>query len=107
MAERYEVLRRCIEQDRVEVVDHAYERMVERLFAIEGVIQGAARGTMIEDYLPTRGEDRVLVLHTEPDGTPMHTVWDMPLESGGPAVLVSAYRPDPDRWTAGFTRRKR
>ncbi len=103
---RFEVLQLCIAQDRLELADHAYERMAERLLDIEGIIQGAARGTMIEEYLLTRGEDRILVLHIEPDGTPMHTVWDMPLESDGSAVLVSAYQPDPERWTAGFTRRK-
>ena len=34
-------------------------------------------------------------------------VWGIPKESASPAVLVTAYRPDPERWSGDFNRRNR
>jgi hypothetical protein len=41
------------------------------------------------------------------DGNPIHAVWGIPRGSTSPAVLVTAYRPDPERWVDGFKRRKK
>ena len=37
----------------------------------------------------------------------LHVVWGIPKGHDGPAVLVTAYRPDPKRWNETFTERKR
>ena len=37
---------------------------------------------------------------------PIHAVWGIPKGHATPAVLVTAYRPDPSRWEDGFTRRR-
>lgn len=41
------------------------------------------------------------------DGHSIHAVWGIPSESLSPAVLVTAYRPDPKRWADDFNRRKK
>ena len=37
---------------------------------------------------------------------PVHVVWGIPKGESRPAVLVTAYRPDPDLWDSDFKRRK-
>ncbi|MFH1994217.1 MAG: DUF4258 domain-containing protein [Nitrospinota bacterium] len=48
----------------------------------------------------------VLLLLRDRLGGPIHVVWGIPKGVSSPAVLVTAYRPDADRWTADFLRRK-
>lgn len=40
-------------------------------------------------------------------GMPIHVVWGIPKGCDKPAVLVTAYRPDPGRWDETFTKRKK
>ena len=49
----------------------------------------------------------VLVLQQAVDGSPVHAVWGVPCGYNGPAVLVTAYGPDPNLWDETFTRRLR
>ncbi|MFV9644705.1 MAG: DUF4258 domain-containing protein [Desulfobacterales bacterium] len=44
----------------------------------------------------------VLVLQQDYFGTSIHVVWGIPKSTSSPAVLVTAYRPDVDRWTGDF-----
>jgi hypothetical protein len=39
-------------------------------------------------------------------GNPLHILWGIPKGHVEPAVLVTAYRPDPAIWQEGFTRRR-
>ncbi|MEI8228182.1 MAG: hypothetical protein WCH77_07960 [Planctomycetota bacterium] len=49
----------------------------------------------------------MLVLQRGVDGSPVHAVWGVPRGYNRPAVLVTAYRPDPNLWDETFTRRLR
>jgi len=49
----------------------------------------------------------VLVLQFDCDDRPVHAVWGIPKELPSPAVLVTAYRPDPKRWNDDFTERRK
>jgi hypothetical protein len=48
----------------------------------------------------------VLVLQHDRSGKAIHAVWGIPRGKDLPAVLVTAYRPDPERWSDDFLRRK-
>jgi hypothetical protein len=45
-------------------------------------------------------------LQRDHQGKPIHVVWGIPRHASSPAVLVTAHRPDPERWTEDFMRRK-
>ena len=47
----------------------------------------------------------VLVVQRDGRGQPVHVVWGIPKEHSRPAVLVTAYRPDPAFWDSDFSRR--
>ena len=40
------------------------------------------------------------------DSRPIHVVWGIPKGFTYPVVIVTAYRPDPDRWNETFTQRR-
>jgi hypothetical protein len=47
------------------------------------------------------------VLQLDTEGRPLHAVWGIPRGYNSPAVLVTAYKPDPALWDPTFTRRVR
>jgi hypothetical protein len=72
---------------------------------IDDVIAGVDAAVLVEEYATNRMEPSVLVLQHDGSGRPVHVMWGVPKATGIPAVLVTAYRPAPERWSNDFTRR--
>ena len=59
--------------------------------------------------ISVHGYDEIVedgMLQRDRRGNPIHVVWGIPRGQTSPAVLVTAYRPDPARWSDDFLRRK-
>jgi hypothetical protein len=70
------------------------------------VLNGAPEATVIEDYPGYPKGTCILVLQRDSHAKPIHVVWGIPKGATSPAVLVTAYRPDPEKWSNDFLRRK-
>jgi hypothetical protein len=90
----------------VRVSDHGYDELAADGLLAREVLEGVQAAKMIEDYPDSARGPSVLVLQRDRAGRPVHVLWGIPKGKTAPAVLVTAYRPDPARWTDDFTRRK-
>jgi len=96
-----------VKKGEVCVSEHGYDEMAADGVYARDVVAGVAAGAVVEDYPGSRKGPCVLVLQRDGQGEPIHVVWGIPKGRSSPAVVVTAYRPDPARWTSNFTRRSR
>jgi hypothetical protein len=89
----------------VRISEHGHEEMSEDGIRVRDVLAGVAEAVELEDNPEFPKGPSVLVLQSDSNLNPLHVVWGIPKGHSSPAVLVTAYRPDPARWSADFRRR--
>ena len=89
------------------VSDHGYEELRKDDILVDEIASGIATAILVEDYTGRARGPSVLTLQHDADGLPVHVVWALPAEDRRPAVLVTAYRPDPTLWDSEFRQRKK
>ncbi len=106
MHKTLERVKELITRGVVRVSEHGYDELAADGILVREILDGVAQADVIEDYPDYAKGPCVLVLQYDRDNRPVHVVWGVPKGSTGPAVLVTAYRPEPARWTDDFRRRK-
>ena len=94
----------AIRANRYRVTDHADEEAQSDSLLFEEIIHSVLHGEIIEDYATDHPYPSCLILGFSPSGEPIHSVWAYN-SSNSWAVLVTVYRPDPERWTDWRERR--
>lgn len=107
MSETFERIRRLIANGDVHVSDHGYDELAADGIFVRDVMDNFASAVVVEDYPNYPKGPCVLILLWNGAGEPIHAVWGIPAGKDRPAVLVTAYRPDPTRWEGDFLRRRR
>jgi hypothetical protein len=103
----FELVLDLVERKEVMISDHGYDELAEEAILVKDIVASVSKGMVVEDYPRYSKGPCVLVLQKDNQGNPIHVVWGIPKGASSPAVLVTAYRPDPDRWSNDFMRRKR
>lgn len=106
MGEIIDQVRNLIGNSEVRISEHGYDALLEDGIFARDLVAGISNAVPIEEYPDYPKGPCVLVLQTDRDDRPVHVVWGIPKGESSPAVLVTAYRPDPERWTSDFMRRK-
>ena len=106
MSKSLEAVQRLVAAGDVRLSEHGYDELANDGIPMRDILEGVSSARGVEDY-PTFGKGpAVLVLESDAQGKPVHVVWGIPRGRTTPAVLVTAYRPDPDAWSADFLRRR-
>jgi hypothetical protein len=85
---------------------HGYDELAADGILAGDVLAGVPAAVLVEDYPDYSKGPCILVLERDRNGDPVHIVWGIPKGQTSPAVLVTAYRPDPARWMDDFLRRR-
>lgn len=106
MSHTLEAVKKLVAAGQVRISDHGYDEIAADGIYVRDILAGIIKAVIVEDY-PTFPKGRaVLVLQFDKDSRPIHVVWGIPKGFTYPAVVVTAYRPDPDRWNETFTQRR-
>jgi hypothetical protein len=95
----------AIQRNLVRISDHADEEAEADEFSFDEIYFSVMHGEIIEDYPDDRPYPSCLIYGMTFSGDPVHSVWAYNEENQW-AVLITVYRPDPDRWI-NWRKRKR
>ena len=98
-------IREAIQANRIRITDHADEEVAADRLAFDDIYHSVLGGEIIEDYPTSKPYPSCLIYGSTSGGEPVHTVWAYNERTHG-AVLITVYRPDPDRWINWRQRRK-
>ena len=105
MSETLKRIRELVGRREVYVSDHGYGELANDGIFVQDILAGVLDGIVIEDYPDYYKGPSALVLQRDEQGA-IHVVWGISKNTTSPAVLITAYRPDPDRWSEDYLRRK-
>ena len=99
-------MRELVRAGLVRISEHGYDEMAEDGLYARDIVEGIVDAVLVEAYPNYPKGPCALLLHKDQSGSPVHVVWGIPKGHSRPAVLVTAYRPDPERWDVSFLHRR-
>ena len=106
MSDTFTKIRQLVTRGVVRITEHGYEELAADGIFARDIVRGVNDGVVVEDYPEYPKGPCVLVLQKDGHGAAIHVLWGTPKNHAEPAVVITAYRPDPSRWREGFLRRR-
>jgi hypothetical protein len=99
-----EVIIDAIRHDRIRITDHADEEAQTDHLLFDEIFISVFQGEVIEDYPTDKPYPSCLIYGQTFRKEPIHSVWAYN-QTNRWAVLITVYRPDPNRWIEWKKRR--
>jgi hypothetical protein len=106
MSDTWQQIKEQIKQGKIRISAHGYDELAADNILVRDAVATVDEAVIVEDYPDYHKGPCVLVRQKDNARDPIHVLWGIPLNKTTPAVLITAYRPDPERWSEDFTRRK-
>jgi len=106
MSDTLQAIKQLVADGQVRISEQGYDELSEDDIPIREILSGVQMAAVVEDYPQFGKGPAVLVLQFDGSKRPVHVVWGIPKGYSSPAVLVTAYRPDPEKWNGDFTGRR-
>jgi hypothetical protein len=103
----FDRIQQLVAKEDVYISEHGYDELAADDLMAQEVVEGFTEAELIEEYPDYPKGPCILVMQRDVAGKPIHAVWGVPKGHSRPAVLVTAYRPDPERWESDSLRRRR
>lgn len=87
----------AIRHGRIRITDHADEEAQSDSLQFDQIFSSVLRGKIIENYPEDKPYPSCLVFGQTTGREPVHSVWGFNPDNQW-AVLITVYRPDPERW---------
>ena len=105
MSEIEQQIKKLIAAGEIRISEHGYDELSDDGLSARELVAGMGSAELLEEYADYPKGPCVLFLQNDHAGNPVHAVWGVPKGYSKPAVLVTAYRPHPDRWDSSYRRR--
>ena len=96
----------ALHNKRVRITDHADVEALADSLSFDEIAHSVVHGEILEDYPDDNPYPSCLIHGDTQGGDPLHSVWAYNQDTAF-AVLITTYRPDPDRWIEWRKRRTR
>jgi len=106
LSKTFDRIRQLLAAAEVRISEHGYDELSADGLTVREIIAGIAGADLVEEYPDYPKGPSILVLQRDSAGKPVHVVWGIPRGYTSPAVLVTAYRPDPQKWESDYVRRR-
>jgi len=106
LSDTFDAIKKLVAAGQVRISEHGYDKIAADGIYVRDILSGVDKATVVEDYPNFPKGRAVLVLQFDRDARPVHVVWGIPKGFTLPAVIVTAYRPERDRWDRSFTKRR-
>jgi hypothetical protein len=105
-SETLEKIRTLVALAKVLISNHGYDELAADDITVAEAVAGLGSAVVVEDYPDYFKGPCVLVLELDRGSAPFHAVWGVPKGKNEPAVLITAYRPDPNLWQTDLLARR-
>jgi hypothetical protein len=99
-------IRELVAAGKIRVSAHGFDELANDDITLGELLDSLPKAVAVEQYPDYHKGPCVLVLQTTEDGSAVHVLWGLAKNAPDIATLITAYRPDPDRWSKDFLRRK-
>ena len=86
---------------------HGFRELAADDVSPDELVTNIESAVALEEYADTGRGPSVLALQMDQGQSPVHVVWGLHKGTESPAVLITAYRPDPRKWSPDFRERRR
>ena len=95
-----------VESDKFKISDHGLDALLDDDLGRRDVVDSISNSEILENYPDFGKGPAILLFQIAADGRIVHCVWGLPKGESEPAVLITAYIPDPERWDSDFKVRR-